>query len=152
MNGFMLVNKGQREIFDDKFLVEQKKKDPAFYYREYEGKYGYGLGNVFLPTEIEQCCYEHVIPQVNYSSSISMGIDPGFGSSKFGTTIVQLEDNILKVLDAKESNRLSYENMIMFVTQLRYQYKPNKSYLGPLDTRMVFIETITLQRVARRAS
>jgi hypothetical protein len=37
---------------------------------------GSGLGNVFLPTEIEACCYEHAVPQVNYSCSISMGIDP----------------------------------------------------------------------------
>jgi hypothetical protein len=41
-----------------------------------------------------------------------MGIDPGFGSSRFGVTILQLEDNILKVLYSKEFERQSYEDMV----------------------------------------
>jgi hypothetical protein len=140
---FMLVNKGQGKIFEDKFPEEQKKKDPAFFAREYEGKYGYGLGNVFLPHEIEQCCYVHAVPQVNYGCSISMEIDPGFGSSKFGITIIQLEDNILKVLYAREFDRPSYENMIRLVTQLRYQYKPNKIYVD--GSKPDFIKSLKIQ-------
>jgi hypothetical protein len=38
-----------------------------------------------------------------------MGIDPGFGSSKFGITIIQMEDSVLKVIYAKEFDRPSYE-------------------------------------------
>jgi hypothetical protein len=49
-----------------------------------------------------------------------MGIDPGFGSSKFGVTILQLDDNVLKILYAKEFDRPSYENMIRFINHLRF--------------------------------
>jgi hypothetical protein len=125
---FMLVNKGRGKIFDDKFLDEQKENDPAFYAREYEGKYGYGLGNVFLYEEIEQCLTtEQAIP--NDSCSVSLGIDPGFGSSKFAITALQLEDNVLKVLYARQYEKASYEAMIQLVTQLRYKYKPQKVYV-----------------------
>jgi len=140
---YMLVDKGRGKIFDDAFLKKQKEKDPAFFAREYEGKYGYGLGNVFLPTEIEACCYDHAVPQVNYGCSISMGIDPGFGSSKFGITIIQLEDNILKVIYAKEFDRPSYEQMIRLVTQLKVQYRPHKIYVD--GSKPDFIKSIKIQ-------
>lgn len=43
---YMLVDKGRGKIFNDKFLDEQKEKDPAFYSREYEGRYGYSLSSI----------------------------------------------------------------------------------------------------------
>jgi hypothetical protein len=140
---FMLVNKGRGKIFNDKFLDEQKENDPAFYAREYEGKYGYGLGNVFLPEEIENCCGLYDKTKVNHDCSISMGIDPGFGSSNFGITVIQLEDNILKVLYAQEFDRPSYEQMITKVGQLRYQYKPNKIYVD--GAKPDFIKSLKIQ-------
>ena len=160
---YMLVNKGQGKIFDDKFLEEQKIKDPAFFAREYEGKYGYGMGNVFLPYEIENCCslYNNSIavpPQVNENCSISMGIDPGFGSSNFGITILQLEDNILKVMYAKEYARPSYEQMISLIGQLRFQYKPNKIYVDGAkpdfikSLKIQFRENIDYESVIERAN
>jgi hypothetical protein len=140
---YMLVDKGKGKIFDDEFLRRKKEKDPAFYAREYEGKYGYGLGNVFLPQEIEDCCAIYQVPKINNNCSISMGVDPGFGSSKFGITILQLEDNIIKVMYAKEYDRPSYEQMIQLIAQLRYTYKPNKIYVD--GAKPDFIRSLKLQ-------
>lgn len=140
---FMLVNKGRGKIFDDKFLDEQKKKDPSFYSREYEGRYGYGLGNVFLHEEIENCCAIYKETKVNNDCSISMGVDPGFGSSKFAITVLQFEDNVLKVMFAKEWNRPSYESMINEVAKLRYQYKPRKIYVD--GAKPDFIKSLKIQ-------
>jgi hypothetical protein len=154
---FMLVNKGRGKIFDDKFLDEQKKKDPAFYSREYEGRYGYGLGNVFLHDEIEKCLSK-LEAKVNYDCSISMGIDPGFGSSKFGITVIQLEDNILKVLYAEEFDRPSYEQMISKIAELRYRYKPNKIFVDGSkpdfikSLKILFRETSDYQSVIEQAN
>lgn len=126
---YMLVEKGRGKIFNDKFLDEQKEKDPTFYAREYQGMYGIGIGNVFRYDQIENCCALYDNPKINNDCSISMGIDPGFGSSKFGISILQLENGIIKVMYAKEWDRPSYESMISEITKLRYEYKPNKLYV-----------------------
>jgi hypothetical protein len=127
---FMLYKKGLGKIFDTKFIKEQKKKDPAFFSREYERRYGYGLGNVFLHEEIENCCSLFKYPnQVNHACPISMGIEPGFGSSIFAVTILQLEDIFLKVIYAKEFDKPSYEAMINLISKLKLQYKPGKIYV-----------------------
>ena len=125
----MLVNKGRGKIFDDKFLDEQKEKDPAFYSREYEGRYGFGLGNVFLYEDIEKCCSLWKEVKINHNCVISCGIDPGFGSSKFAITILQLEDNILRVMYAKEFEKASYEQMLFEVSRLKTIYRPGKIYV-----------------------
>jgi hypothetical protein len=155
---YMLVNKGKGKIFDDKFLEEQKEKDPAFFAREYEGKYGYGMGNVFLPEEIEACCELYQPTKINHDRTISAGIDPGFGSSKFAITILMLEDNILKVLYAKEFDRASYEEMINLVTQLKYQYGPVKVYVDGSkpdfirSLKIAFRETVDYERIIQDAN
>ena len=125
---YMLVDKGRDKIFDDEFLKIQKERDPAFFAREYEGKYGYGMGNVFLPHEIEQAITTEQY-EVNTSCVISMGIDPGFGSSRFGICILQLQYNRLQVLRAEEHDRPSYERMIDYVNRLNYQYRPAKIFV-----------------------
>ncbi|HJR84993.1 MAG TPA: hypothetical protein VJ772_06445 [Nitrososphaeraceae archaeon] len=153
----MLVDKGRGKIFDDKFLDEQKESDPAFYAREYEGKYGYGLGNVFLYEEIEQCLTDEIaIP--NDSCSVSVGIDPGFGSSKFAITVLQLEDNVLKVMYAQQFDKASYEAMITKVTQLRYKYKPQKVYVDKANPEFIkslktqFNETQNYEQIIEQAT
>lgn len=122
--------------------IEKAKQSPSFE-REYNLKYGWGIGNVFLPQDIDACCDLYKPAKINNDSSISMGIDPGFGSSRFGITILQLEDNILKVLYAKEFERSSYENMINEVTKLRYTYKPNKIYVDA--AKPDFIKSLKIQ-------
>ena len=122
--------------------IKKAQQSPSFE-REYNLKYGYGLGNVFLPREIDRCTEIYDNPRVNSSCPIIMGIDPGFGSSKFGITIVQKEDGIIKVLYAKEFDRPSYEAMVRLVGQLRLQYKPNKIFVDAASPE--FIKSIKIQ-------
>lgn len=149
---YMLVNKGRGKIFNDKFLDEQKLKDPAFYSREYEGRYGHGLGNVFLHDEIEKCC-SLKSNKVNHECPISMGIDPGFGSSKFAVTILQLEDNSVKEIYSKEYERPSYEGMIDLISKLKVQYRPGKIYVDAAkpdfikSLKSLFNETIDYDKI-----
>jgi hypothetical protein len=121
--------------------INKAKQSPSFE-REYNLKYGYGLGNVFLPREIDESITQQEF-QYNSSCPVSMGIDPGFGSSRFGITIIQLEDNKLKVLLAEEFDRPSYENMIQHVNQLRYIYKPQKIYVD--GSKPDFIKSLKIQ-------
>ena len=153
----MLVNRGKGKIFDTKFLDEQGKKNPAFYAREYLGQYGYGLGNVFLHDEIEKCCQLFKPIIINHNAPISMGIDPGFGSSKFAVTILQLEYDILRVIYAKEFDRPSYEDMIHLVSALKVQYRPGKIYVDGAkpdyikSLKSLFNESVEYDKVIQRA-
>ena len=140
---YMLVNKGRGKIFDDAFLKKQKEKDPAFFQREYEGNYGAGMGNVFLSEEIDECVQKYTPTKINHACDISMGIDIGFGSSKFGICIIQLEDSILRVMYSKEYERASYEEMIQLVTKLRYQYRPDKIFCDSASPE--FIKSVKQQ-------
>lgn len=100
-----------------------KLKDRPEFQREYCCAFGFGLGNVFLPSDIEKSIS---LQEYKYNPACDsvMGIDPGFGSSKFAITILQLEDGIIKVLYASQFDRASYEEMINLVVKLRYTYKP----------------------------
>jgi len=75
--------------------------------------------------------------------AIAMGIDPGFGSSKFGFCILMLEDDIIKVVYAKEFERPSYEDMLSLAVQLRGQYKPQKIYVD--GAKPDFIKSLKVQ-------
>jgi len=141
---YMLVDKGRGKIFDDHFLEDQKIKDPGFFGREYEGIYGYGMGNIFLHHEIEAACAKQYDPShINHACPIVLGIDPGFGSSKFGFCILMLEDDIIKVVYAKEFERPSYEDMLNLAVQLRGQYKPTKIYVDA--AKPDFIKSLKIQ-------
>ena len=83
---------GLDKIYDRK-EIEKKKNEPEFP-REYMGQYLGRVGNVFLPSQIQNCIElgsEYSIDKVPVSlyTLKSVGIDPGFSSS--GTGIVVLE-------------------------------------------------------------
>jgi hypothetical protein len=123
--------------------IDKAKRSPSFE-REYNLKYGYGLGNIFLPTEIDFATKIKYNPSsINHACPISMGIDPGFGSSKFGFCILMLEDDIIKVVYAKEFERPSYEDMLSLAIQLRGQYRPQKIYVD--GAKPDFIKSLKVQ-------
>jgi hypothetical protein len=155
---YMLVDKGRGKIFDDEFLTKQKEKDPAFFQREYLGTYGAGMGNVFLSEEIDKCVQKYTPTKINHAAEISMGVDVGFGSSRFGICIIQLEDSILKVMYAKEFERASYEEMINLIVRLRYQYRPVKIFIDAASPEFIksvkaqMNESIDYERIMEQAS
>lgn len=123
--------------------IEQAKLSPSFA-REYDLQYGFGLGNIFLNTEIDAACsIAYNADKINRYSPISMGIDPGFGSSKFSFCILQLQNDRLEVLYSKEFERPSYEDMLNLAVQLNAQYRPQKIYID--GAKIDFIKSLKIQ-------
>lgn len=115
--------------------IEKAKQSPSFE-REYNLRYNWGIGNVFLETDIQECISPNG-HQYNGSSDISIGIDVGFGSSKFGICVLQLNNGRIEVLYAKEYSRQKYEDMLNLVGQLRFQYNPTKIYCDSANPEFI---------------
>jgi len=109
--------------------IDKAKQSPSFE-REYNLKYGIGTGNVFIGSELDRACSLIKYPiQVDHSNCVlSLGLDPGWGSSRFAATILMLQDDIIKVVYSKEWEKPSYESMIHEVSRLKMQFKPARIY------------------------
>lgn len=109
--------------------IDKAKQSPSFE-REYNLKYGIGTGNVFIDSELDRACSLIKYPiQVDHSNCVlSLGLDPGWGSSRFAATILMLQDDIIKVVYSKEWEKPSYESMIHEVSRLKMQFKPARIY------------------------
>lgn len=94
------------------------------------------MGNVFLPSQIEQSISPKEY-KYNSACTTSMGIDPGFGSSKFAITVLQYEDSTIKVLYTKQWDRPSYEDMINQVVRLKFEYDPTKIYVDSANPEFI---------------
>ena len=109
--------------------IDKAKQSPSFE-REYNLKYGIGTGNVFIGSELDRACSLIKYPiQVDHSNCVlSLGLDPGWGSSRFAATILMLQDDIIKVVYSKEWEKPSCESMIHEVSRLKMQFKPARIY------------------------
>ena len=92
--------------------IEKAKKSPSFP-REYELQYQGLIGNIFSPQSIENCqkiSYDPltVIP----NCKVSIGIDPSFGSSKFGIVATRFVNERIEVVEAEEFERPDFNDMI----------------------------------------
>lgn len=95
---------GISKIYDPQ-LIEEEKTQPYFP-REYELQKSINLGDLFTETTIQKCFDvkydpEHIVamaPKV-------IGVDPSWGSSKFGICICQFVDGKIQVIYAKEFER-----------------------------------------------
>lgn len=124
-----------------------KLKDRPEFQREYCCKFGYGLGNVFLPSEIEQSISSKEY-KYNPACTTSIGVDVGMGSSKTAITVLQYEDSLIKVLYASQFDRPSYEEMISLVVKLRYQYRPTKIFIDSANPDFIRSVKIQLQETS----
>lgn len=112
---------GLNKIYDPA-QIEEAKKSPSFE-REYNLKYGYNIGNVYNESWIGTALLKgerlRYIP-VAYSTSKSMGIDPAYGSSKFGITKIEYlkytqdeqYNSTKRVYFSKGYERQRYEDMV----------------------------------------
>jgi len=98
---------GLDKIYDRAF-IETKKLEPEFP-REYECKYGYGLGNVFTPQQVDflqELGSRYSVDKIPVSlyTLKSVGIDPAFASSSTGIIVLEhIRDNdkdIIRVVDS----------------------------------------------------
>ena len=102
--------------------IEKAKASPSFE-REYCLKYQGLIGNVFSQSSIELCQKIEYNPyEINPNAKKSIGLDPSFGSSKFGIVATQLVDGKIQVIHAEEYDRPNFTDMINVVWKLKQQY------------------------------
>ena len=80
-------------------------------------------GNVFSHQSIERCQNidynpHNVIPDCK----ISVGIDPSFGSSKFGIVVTRYANNRIEVVEAQEYERPFFSDMINKAWQIKQKH------------------------------
>ena len=99
--------------------IDKARMSPSFP-REYELKYSGLIGNVFSTQSIENCQkIEYNYSIFNQNAKHSCGLDPGFGSSKFGIVVTEYSDGIIKVMFADEFERASFQSMIDKVWEIK---------------------------------
>lgn len=127
--------------------IEEAKKSPSFE-REYNLQYAFGIGNIFNEVDIGLALLKG--RRLNYlqpafTSKKSMGLDPAWGSSKFGITIIEYlpycnmrvnndppefepATNIKRVILSQEYAREDYEKMVSICYNFIKQYNINKVF------------------------
>jgi hypothetical protein len=99
--------------------IDKAKQSPSFP-REYELAYAGLIGNVFSLTSIENATKTRYDPDyINQNAKKSIGIDPGFGSSKFAIVITQYVDGKIQIIHAEEYDRPNFATMIDTIWQLK---------------------------------
>ena len=78
-----------------------------------------------------------------YFTSVSMGIDPAYGSSPFGIVVTQWTDNHIRVLYAEEYHRPDYAEMLSKVYGLMSKYNVDKVYIDGANPS--FIKSLKIQ-------
>lgn len=104
--------------------IEKAKKWPSFR-REYCLEYHGQIGNVFSHQSIERSQQIAYNPQtVIPNCKVSVGIDPSFGSSKFGFVVTRFANGRIEVLEAEEHDRdhLHHPVMISRVWQIKQKH------------------------------
>ncbi|HET7345057.1 MAG TPA: hypothetical protein VFJ05_04205 [Nitrososphaeraceae archaeon] len=94
--------------------LEKERKQPYFR-REFELAYSVGTGNVFTEQSIQAA--EDLGRKYKSRTSFegtqkSLGIDPGFGSSKTAFTVIEYVDNLAHVIYSKQFENSSTEHMV----------------------------------------
>jgi hypothetical protein len=128
--------------------IEQAKRSPSFE-REYNLKYLGIIGNVFHTEDINAAvnkgmAYDpDIFNPYSHFTSVSMGIDPGYGSSAFGIVVTQWVDNHIRVLYAEEFHRPDYNEMLSTVHGLMSKYDVDKVYIDGANPS--FIRSLKIQ-------
>ena len=127
--------------------IEKAKQSPSFE-REYNLKYLGKIGNVFHTKDIEAAMekgrkYNPDAIGSSYFTSVSMGIDPAYGSSAFGIVVTQFVDDHIEILYAEEYHRPDYNEMLSVVYGLMVKYNVDKVYIDGANPS--FIKSLKLQ-------
>jgi terminase large subunit-like protein len=117
--------------------VAAARESPSFE-REYNLKYIGLQGNVFSERSIQKATEIGTLLEEQRKGSIpphtikSMGVDPGWSSSKFGIVVTQLKtpEGIAEVLYSEEFDKPDYTYMLDVIKKIRSNF----------DVKMVFID------------
>jgi hypothetical protein len=120
--------------------IEEAKASPSFD-REYNLAYGYGLGNVVLPSEIVRAtalgkAMESISPDSIHTDK-TMGIDAGFGDSKFAFVVSEVIDGKARVIYSQEFERPRQEVMLDIAYNLILQYNIDKVYIDAANVSFI---------------
>src|SRR5918995_4749231 len=119
---------GVGKIYTEKEIAKAKKS-PSFP-REYQLMYQGLIGNVFSPTSIEKCQKIEYNPDlVIPDCKVSIGIDPSFGSSKFGIVATRWANERIEVIEAEEFGRPDFQDMINRVWEIKQKHKVDDNNL-----------------------
>ena len=125
---FLDYTYGLGKIYSQK-EIEKAKRSPSFE-REYCLKYQGLIGNVFSTLSIDNCQKIEYNPSVTIpNAKVSIGIDPSFGSSKFGIVATRFVNERIKVIEAEEFERPDFNDMIDRVWQIKQQHKVDDNNL-----------------------
>jgi hypothetical protein len=101
--------------------IAKAKSSPSFE-REYNLKYLGLIGNVFSTESINNAIRlgEQYDPSnIDPLFKKSIGIDPGFGPSKFAVVITQFQNNVIQIIYAEEFERPDFRVMVDKILQLK---------------------------------
>lgn len=138
---------GVGKIYTEQEIAEAKRS-PSFE-REYNLKYGYGSGNVFRPEQIDACVVHgdvgdlitdtRVLDMIkqHVSTPVSIGIDPGFGSSKFAICAVTMADGQIHVIESHEFERADITYMSDVCFDLVNKYEAAKVYIDAANPGLI---------------
>lgn len=139
-------------IFSDEEIAAARAS-PSFP-REYELQFIGEQGNVFSHESIERAIQigldlhnqgEYKIDEIRQDTHKAMGVDAGFGSSKFGIVITQFvpenrHKNIvptLQVLYAEEFERPDFNDMGNLVLKLKDSYTVDKTFIDSSNPEVI---------------
>ena len=109
--------------------IEKAKKSPSFP-REYQLQYQGLIGNVFSTQSIENCQNIEYNPRaIIPNCKVSIGIDPSFGSSKFGIVATRFVNERIEVIEAEEFERPDFNDMINRVWAIKQKHKVDDNNL-----------------------
>lgn len=118
---FLNYEVGLNKIFSRED-IEKAKTSPSFE-REYNLRYAFDIGNVLTEQLIQRCLDIKYDPNyVIYECPKAIGIDEGFGSSKFAIVVTQYMDGRIQVLYAEEFERPDPFEMERLVLDLVQKY------------------------------
>jgi hypothetical protein len=123
--------------------IDKAHRSPQFE-REYNLAYIGEQGNVFSHESIERAISaglevnkEYPIDEIPQDTPKSMGIDAGFGSSRFGIIVTQLVESRIQVLYAEEFERPDFAMMIQKILKMYDNYSVSKIYLDAANPEIV---------------
>ena len=117
--------RGINKIYNETEI--QKEKQQAYFKREYELAYGYGIGNIFNSTVLDRVeqlgkRYRESNLLSGLATQRSLGIDPGFGSSQTAFVVTQFIDGFINIVYSEQFQNASTENMVSHAYRIIQKY------------------------------
>jgi hypothetical protein len=141
---FLPYHVGLGKIYTEEEIA--KARESPQFPREYDLQYIGQEGNVFSHESIERAIQsglevnkEYPIDEIPQDTNKSMGIDAGFGSSKFAIVVTQLlkKEGKIQVLYAEEFERPDFGTMVEKIVKMNRNYTVSKIYIDNANPEVI---------------